>query len=645
MLLMGTAPAADAVKEATARGVAFLRKTQEPDGSWLYRHEGHPHNKANKPGATALAGLTLLECGVGARDPAVEKAAAAVRKASISCRHTYSLSLAIMFLDRLGDVSDEHLIQSMAVRLIAGQNGQGGWTYECPGLNPNEQRWLSTHKSQQNELRTKADPADNDAKTPVHHPIPRMSKEIQAQLARMSAQMIQSGAARAFPADNSNTQFATLALWVARRHGVPVESSLERVAARFRRSQAPDGSWHYTSATSPGREGSGTPSMTCAGLLALAAGRASSLQAVRNLDRGSDASDSAANQAEPAANSTLDLTVRAGLIYLSTYIGPPGGGEEARAGGVLPDYYFFWSLERVAVIFGLKEIGRKDWYAWGSEILVARQSPHGSWEGYYPGVPDTCFALLFLRQANVARDLTAILSGRVQDPGNVQLKAGGVGAEALIERGTKSEAPAERPPAQEPPAKLERPGQPDDKPAANRTPKPADDSTPKPRPTTPMPENTEEKEAAELAQRLLEAPEEKQAAILETLKGRKGVAYTEALAQTITQLKGANRVNARDALAERLTRMTAATLREKLHDGNVEIRRAAALACAMKEERSFIPDLIGLLEDAQRPVSSAAHAALKALTTQDFGPPPNANRTEQADAVSKWKEWWKRQRR
>src|SRR5207244_11680050 len=49
--------------------------------------------------------------------------------------------------------------------------------------------------------------------------------------------------------DNSNTQFAVLALWAARRHGIPVEKALARAEARFRNSQNADGGWGYRLAT------------------------------------------------------------------------------------------------------------------------------------------------------------------------------------------------------------------------------------------------------------------------------------------------------------------------------------------------------------------------------------------------------------
>jgi hypothetical protein len=79
----------------------------------------------------------------------------------------------------------------------------------------------------------------------------------------------------------------------------------------------------------------------------------------------------------------------------------------------MADLYFLWSLERVAVLYGLREIEGRDWYGWGKEILLANQQPRGNWQGSsYPGsspVPDTCFALLTLVQANLAKDLTSKL--------------------------------------------------------------------------------------------------------------------------------------------------------------------------------------------------------------------------------------------
>jgi hypothetical protein len=43
----------------------------------------------------------------------------------------------------------------------------------------------------------------------------------------------------------SNTQFAVLAVWGARKYDVPVREPLLALAAYFHRTQHPDGSWNY----------------------------------------------------------------------------------------------------------------------------------------------------------------------------------------------------------------------------------------------------------------------------------------------------------------------------------------------------------------------------------------------------------------
>jgi hypothetical protein len=195
--------------------------------------------------------------------------------------------------------------------------------------------------------------------------------------------------------DNSNTQFALLAVWTARKYGVPVDRTLALVDARFRASQNGDGSWGYV----PKRD-QWPDSMTCAGLLGLAVGRG-----IARGDEGGKAS-------------AADPDIARGLRYLGERIGKPG--ERARKGPRLGtghviganahgDLYFLWSVERVAVIYDLRTIAGKDWYAWGAPILVDHQTDDGGWHDVFPETVDTCFALLFLKRVNVAQDLTATL--------------------------------------------------------------------------------------------------------------------------------------------------------------------------------------------------------------------------------------------
>jgi hypothetical protein len=211
--------------------------------------------------------------------------------------------------------------------------------------------------------------------------------------------------------DNSNTQFALLALWVARRHGIPCDAAVALVERRLRATQRPHGGWTYRYPPfvtdegvfrSPDYQPSGA--MTCAGLLGMAM-----VHAV-----------SADNPKAPKRDLAQDPAIKAGFLALGALLGEPAGDvakvKSLDKAGKL--YYFLWSLERMAVLYDLKTIGGKDWYRWGAEILLAQQGSDGGWHGEYTlGGCDTCFALLFLKRSNVAEDLSKRLRDRARDPG------------------------------------------------------------------------------------------------------------------------------------------------------------------------------------------------------------------------------------
>ncbi len=186
--------------------------------------------------------------------------------------------------------------------------------------------------------------------------------------------------------DNSNTQFAILALWAAQRHQVPLKRTLALVVRRFYLSQAADGSWTY--AYVPGGGANDRPAMNCVGLLGLAVGL--------GLTDGQDA-----NPAIP------DARILKGFVAMSPRVGTPKG---RMVNLPQPNLYELWSIERVAVLYNLSTIAGKDWYRWGAEALVANQNSPGFWtNGGYPGsslTTDTCLALLFLKKANLASDLS-----------------------------------------------------------------------------------------------------------------------------------------------------------------------------------------------------------------------------------------------
>jgi hypothetical protein len=133
-------------------------------------------------------------------------------------------------------------------------------------------------------------------------------------------------------------------------------------------------------------------------------------------------------------------------------------------------------------------------------------------------------------------------------------------------------------------------------------------------------------------------------ATLARVRDAKGGTYTQALAAAMAKLDADRLKEAREALAERLTRMTGETLRGLAKAEEAELRRAAVLAMAMKDDRAHLPDLVTALLDDEELVVRAAKASLKSLTAQDFGPAPGAKLAERTAAAKAWLDWIAKQK-
>jgi hypothetical protein len=472
------------INQAIDRGVDYLKKQQLADGSWPAPEGKH------LIGYTVLPALTLLESGVPATDPGIKKVAAVVRKVvplregPLKVDGTYEIALCILFLDRLGDPADKKLIQTLALRLVAGQMPTGGWSYTCPLLTPAysqdvlatlralpelpplnldvapgatggemvdvtinmaffgsvsykaspgqvpgassstspgengtaseqstsnvspESKPFAAHLSRQNYCikALEPPPADADPKPatkdrdkgdkpkdpPKTVTIPAHLRGLPVFIDPAKVPMIE---IKDRVTDNSNTQFAILALWTAQRHDVPMDRTLRLLVRRFQVSQHPQaGSWDYHFVL--GGSDKESPQMTAVGLLGLAVGHGLA----------------APNRGAPIRGQVRNIAILKGFTALNRWVGIPQGKWE---GLEQPNLYYLWSLERVAVLYNMELIGGKDWYRWGAEILVANQTPAGHWQNgkYYGSSPvlDTCFALLFLQRVNLAKDLSAKL--------------------------------------------------------------------------------------------------------------------------------------------------------------------------------------------------------------------------------------------
>jgi hypothetical protein len=414
-----SAEVVDPVNRAIDRGVVTLKKAlkggQREENQTNSTARGYTRfaNGDLNVGVTALATLTLLECGVPPDDPVIVKRLQSLREASIKAVHTYTLALLILVFDRAGDADDVPLIHSMALRLLAGQYYADGWSYYCPAAAPEEAKKLSKLiKDRPAEPRKKMEPGE---KVP---PLPEDVQQQLKQLLKMRRDVVPSKENFQGRGDNSNTQFGVLGLWTARRYGIPIGPALAAAESRFRKSQGPDGGWGYVPSGrgEVNKDTGTTPAMTCAALMVLGMSYAHTAET--------------ALQANPKAalpDLSRDPAVRAGFAYLAGGVGQPLGPR----GRIMPKtqgytqtgYYYLWSLERVGVGYNLRVIGNKDWYAWGAAILVASQESDGFWQHEYGYVVDTCFALLFLKRVNLFKDATEQLS-KVEGLGTVGASPG-----------------------------------------------------------------------------------------------------------------------------------------------------------------------------------------------------------------------------
>ena len=276
-----------------------------------------------KGGSTALCTLALINSGVPLDDPAVKAGLDYLRRIGRP-EQVYSVSLQTMAFCAADPERDRLLIDRNVRWLEAAQIDRndhlGGWSY-----------------------------GDRDMTTP----------------------------------DNSNSQFAVLALNEAQRVGVIVNQKVwQRAKVYWEQRQGKDGSWGY-------RYGDGRGSMTCAGITSM-------IIAQRNLSEGDARVFS--SRVRCCAPQVDDDAVERGISWLarnfSVSTNPAAGpGSQSRL------LYYLYGLERVGRLSGRRFIGRHDWYREGSEFLVNRQKLDGTWQsGNMNGYPhlSTAFALLFL---------------------------------------------------------------------------------------------------------------------------------------------------------------------------------------------------------------------------------------------------------
>ncbi|MCA8923237.1 MAG: hypothetical protein KDD82_15585 [Planctomycetes bacterium] len=346
----------------------FARVTAAIDGGSTYLQSTALNPR--RPGEFALIAFALLRSGVDPEAPTVRRMFAGFQDAPLD--QTYDLAVAILALEarsikriatpslggtrtvarfrrRQVPAADLERIRGFAQQLLGGQTEGGDWGYACPAGG------------------TRVTPAPRAAQT-----------------------------------DNSNTQFAVLALHAAARAGASVpEACWQRVLSHFTRTaseredaaSAPltlgEHSPELFGPTDPSPESQRgwayrpppttyktTPAMTAAGLSSLVIA-ADALRQAQALD--DDGFAAAALLARQAA----------------TWLAHSFRGE-APPHSTRPTYLLY-SIEKAMEVGGIELLDGKDWYRSAAEDLLRRQRSNGGWGNAI----DTSLALLVLNRATL----------------------------------------------------------------------------------------------------------------------------------------------------------------------------------------------------------------------------------------------------
>lgn len=137
----GEGPSKDAIDAAVARGVDWLLRAQNRDGSWSCDFAGAETHHSIRSGNTALATYALTKCGLSADHAALQRALLCLERELPE--HTYALAAQIVALEALHDPARKPRIQKLADELASLRSKKGfavskGYGYWPGRMEPND---------------------------------------------------------------------------------------------------------------------------------------------------------------------------------------------------------------------------------------------------------------------------------------------------------------------------------------------------------------------------------------------------------------------------------------------------------------------------------------------------------------------------
>jgi hypothetical protein len=332
---------------------------------WLLNK--YPNNHIAEQKYLELVLLTLVHAGLPAEHPMLRENFQKILDRPLS--ETYNAGLRGLLLEKVNRKFYQPSLAEIASFFAENQcdNGQWNYTGHHRKLSPTVYAPVPT------TVKKKPVPGMTQTMDPSEGPPP--GKEIKLP-PPVRGTVKKSG-------DNSNSQYAILALFAASRANVQIPKSTWQDAEKwFESKQNGDGGWGYMNVDVPGvgivTTDASSGSMTTAGLTALI---------VTKFYLGKDW------KTEPSVVKGLE------------WLGKNFAINQNPGGPLLWHYYYLYGLERVGTVSGLAEFGGHRWYKEGAEYLIRLQEADGSWksaasqQGLTDHVTDTCFAILFLRRA------------------------------------------------------------------------------------------------------------------------------------------------------------------------------------------------------------------------------------------------------